>query len=131
MGTGLQSTKRENTHNSNLLFFRKLETFQRGHRVYNDHDIGEDMDSGIREPKTLLAQTESLDGAIPELLDGNAIAPRGDDGPGTVDGYKCNHAVTDDAHSSRSEYSQVLQENGQFRDDERCIVDWNCRPEAL
>lgn len=89
------------------------------------------MDCGVGEPEALFAETVSVDVFVPEFGDRNAVEPGAEDGPGTVDRYKCNHAVAYDAHALCGENAQVLEEDGQLREDESGIVDWNCCPEAL
>lgn len=106
-GGGIPSTQRKDAHNSNLLPARELEAFQRRHRVDNNHDIREDVDCRVGEPEALFVETVSVDVFVPEFGDRNAVEPGAEDGPGTVDRYKSNHAVAYDAHALRGEDTQV------------------------
>ena len=89
------------------------------------------MDSGVGEPEALLVETMSGFVFIPESRDRNTSEPCADDSPGSVYRHKSNHAPACNAHARRRENPQVLEENGQLRQNEGAIIDWDSCPEAL
>ncbi|KFY91319.1 hypothetical protein V500_04720 [Pseudogymnoascus sp. VKM F-4518 (FW-2643)] len=73
----------------------------------------------------------ALDGLVPEGGDGNAHDDRANDGPQAVDNEDAKHDVAEAVDHGGGEDALVLEDNGEFRQDEGRIVAWDCSPEAL
>ena len=73
----------------------------------------------------------ALDGLVPEGGDGNAHDDRANDGPQAVDNEDAKHDVTEAVDHGGGEDALVLEDDGEFRQDEGRIVAWDCSPEAL
>lgn len=89
------------------------------------------MHACIGEPQAGLAQTESLDGGVPELGDRDAVQECTNHSPSAVDGKDSDHDPADDAHAVRGEYSEVLQEDRGFGAKNGGIVEGNGEPKGL
>lgn len=82
----VQPAKREDTHNCDLLPLGKLQAFQHGHWVYDDQEIGEDVDCGVGEPQGGPVEAAAWDIVVPEFGHRQAVQPCAEDGPGAVYG---------------------------------------------
>jgi hypothetical protein len=63
----VQSTQSEDSHQRKSLSPRQLQRSQGRHRIDQDQDIRQDVNSRVGEPQRLLIETESRHGRIPEL----------------------------------------------------------------
>lgn len=79
-----QSTKGKNTHQGQLLLSGQLERLEDGHRQYQDDQIGQNVNCRIREPESLLVETEAWHRSVPEFGDRYAVRPGTGDCPCSV-----------------------------------------------
>lgn len=104
-----QSTDSEHEHQGELLLLGDIDCDQSRNGDDKNDEIGGDVHARIGEPQAGLAQTEALNGGVPELGDRDAVQERTNHSPSAVDGKDGDHDPTDDAHAVRGEYSEVLQ----------------------